>query len=52
MYLQEVTEWNQGRTEPNTLYARMGEYCYQVDRDAMLDALDAAGCPDIMFQAR
>ena len=50
VYLQEVTEWNQGRTEPDTLYARMGEYCYKVDRDAMLDALDDAGCPDAMFQ--
>ena len=51
VYLQEVTEWNQGRTEPDTLYARMGGYCYKVDRDAMLDALDDAGCPDSMFQA-
>ena len=50
VYLQEVTEWNQGCTEPDTLYARMGEYCYKVDRDAMLDALDEAGCPDAMFQ--
>ena len=52
VYLQEVSEWSQGRSEPDTLYARMGEYCYKVDRDAMLDALDDAGCPDIMFQAR
>ena len=51
VYLQEVSEWSQGRSEPDTLYARMGGFCYKVDKDAMFDALDEAGCPDVMFQA-
>ena len=51
VYLQEVSEWSQGRSEPDTLYARMGGFCYKVDKDAMFDALDEAGCPDVIFQA-